>query len=253
MQNNQERVGYDDEISLVDLATTLIRRRRIFYMVFLAVLLVGAAYAFFAPKKSEYTSLIKVAEQEVLGEREYIEAPVVLIAELENHWLPQYEAEFTAQTNQKLPLKVSFSNPENTGLIRIRSEARAAQFEIVEKIHARLVAQLKEGQVAAVNSLTRNLETRIESLDERIEILKGTEEAQPLIASAIDKRFSLESRLASIQSMEVLAVSRKSVDSEGPAGSLILLLAGLLGLLGGVFMAFFAEFVALIKERMAEA
>jgi uncharacterized protein involved in exopolysaccharide biosynthesis len=36
---------YDDEISLVDLATTFIRRRRVFYAVFVVVVGVALLYA----------------------------------------------------------------------------------------------------------------------------------------------------------------------------------------------------------------
>ena len=57
------RPQYDDEISLVDLATTFLRRRRVFYVVFIVVSLVGVAYALSAPEKYEYVTLMKLAEK----------------------------------------------------------------------------------------------------------------------------------------------------------------------------------------------
>ena len=55
-----------------------------------------------------------------------------------------------------------------------------------------------------------------------------------------------------MQPMEVLAVSRESAERKGPARSLIVVLAGLLGLMGGIFLAFFAEFASLVKAQMSE-
>lgn len=57
------RPKYDDEISLVDLATTFLKRRRVFYVVFVVVSLAGVAYALFAPERYEYVTLVKLAEK----------------------------------------------------------------------------------------------------------------------------------------------------------------------------------------------
>lgn len=77
------RPRYDDEISLVDLAATFLKRRRVFYVVFIAITLAGIAYAIVTPEKYEYVTLAKLAEK---SGGEYIEEPSTVIAELDSLW-----------------------------------------------------------------------------------------------------------------------------------------------------------------------
>ena len=83
-------------------------------------------------------------------------------------------------------------------------------------------------------------------------MLEGATDAGAAIAAAFEKRLSLEATLNSMQPMEVLTVSRESAERKGPVRSLIVLLAGLLGLMGGVFLAFFTEFASLVKAQLTE-
>lgn len=244
------RARYDDEISLVDLASTFLRRRRVFYVVFLVAMLAGLAYAIFTPAKYEYVSLVKVAEK---GSDDYLNEPLSVIAELDNYWMPELEAAYRAEHEKRLQFGVTFANPEDTGLVRLVTEAPTAQAKIVEKIHSALVDRLEKSQVAAVANLRKKLEKRIESMGATVEMLRGAEDAGASMASAIEQLASLENELASIEPVKLLVVSRQSADPTGPAKSLIVTLAGLLGLLAGVFLAFFAEFAALVRKQMAEA
>ena len=240
---------YDDEISLVDLAATFLKRRRVFYAVLFSVLLAGIIYAVLMPEKYDYVSLIKLAEKEPGS---YIEKPATVIATLENRWLPEYQSTYHADHDEQIPFEIFFENPENTGLIRMVSEASPSQSEGVKQSHALLIDKLSEAQSAAVSNLRENLERQIESLSSTIKMLEGATDAGAAIAAAFEKRLSLEATLNSMQPMEVLTVSRESAERKGPARSLIVLLAGLLGLMGGVFLAFLTEFASLVKAQLTE-
>jgi hypothetical protein len=128
----EKRPHYDDEISLVDLASTFLKRRRIFYIVFLVITLAGVAYAVLVPEKYSYVSLVKLAED---GAGEYIDKPVAVIASLENRWVPEFEAMYIAKHDQSLPFDVTFENPENTGLVRIASDATPDEQKVVKQFH----------------------------------------------------------------------------------------------------------------------
>ncbi|AOY87124.1 lipopolysaccharide biosynthesis protein [Marinobacter salinus] len=245
----QTQPRYDDEIGLVDLATTFLRRRRVFYGVFLAVLLAGTAYAVFIPEKYDYVSLVKLAQK---GESSYAENPASIIAILENRWVSEYQSVYHAQHGRNLPFEVTFENPESTGLVRIMSEASPSNKSDVEQLHTQLIDQLKQTQASTVSRLRQNMEKQIDSLSSTVDILEGREDSGAAIAAAIEKRLSLEAILESLQPMQVLAVSRQSPERQGPARSLIVMLAGLLGLMGGVFLAFFAEFAGAVKNQMSE-
>lgn len=241
-----QRPQYDDEISLVDLATTFLKRRRVFYVAFLVITLAGVAYAILAPEKYEYVTLVKLAEK---SGGEYIEEPSTVIAELDSLWVPDLEAEHRSENDRNLPFTITATNPENTGLIRIVSEASPSSGDLVEETHRKLAERLTSEQQQAVARLKSSLEKQIESLDATIEMLEGGQETGEAIASAVEKQLSLETDLESLAPAEVLVHSRQSGENTGPSRSLIVVLAGLLGLMAGVFLAFFAEFISLVRAN----
>lgn len=243
------RPQYDDELSLVDLARTFLRRRRVFYIVFVMVSLIGAAYAWFTPEKHEYVTLVKLAEKE---SGEYIEEPATVIAELGSLWVPDLQAEYHKATGSNLPFNISASNPEDTGLVRIVSDASPGEAELVEKSHRQLIERLNSEQGRAFSALHTSLEKQIESLDSSIKMLEGGENTGDAIASTVEKRLSLEASLGSLSPFEALVVSRQSGEKVGPSWGLIVALSIVLGLMAGVFIAFFAEFIGLVRGNTTE-
>ena len=243
------RPQYDDEISLVDLATTFLKRRRVFYVVFIMISLVGVAYALFAPEKYEYVTLMKLAEK---AKGKYVEEPATIIAELDSLWVPDLQATYHAENNRNLPFKLTASNPEDTGLIRIVSVASPSLAELIEKNHRQLIERLSSEQGQALSMLRESLEKQIASLDSTIKMLEEGKNPGDAIASAVEKQLSLESDLESLSSFEALVISRQSGENAGPSRGLIVVLSIVLGLMAGVFIAFFAEFIGLVRGNMAE-
>lgn len=243
------RPQYDDEISLVDLATTFLKRRRVFYIVFAMVSLAGLAYALFAPEKYEYVTLVKLAEK---ANGDYIEEPATVIAELDSLWIPDVQAAYHAENSGNLPFKITASNPEDTALVRIVSEALPSRAELVKKNHRKLIERLGSEQGKTMAMLSNSLKKQIESLDSTIKMLEGGENTGDAIASAVEKQLSLESELESLSPFEALVVSRQSGENAGPSRRLIVALSIMLGLMAGVFIAFFAEFIGAVKDKTSE-
>ena len=241
--------AHDDEISLVDLVSTFLKRRRIFYVTFLVTLAAGILYTILIPEKYDYVSLFKLAEKDAGS---FIEKPATVIATLENQWLPEIEATYLAEHDQSIPFDVVFSNPENTGLVRIVSEAVPASADDVKRIHGQLIEKLEQTQSVAVSTLRGNLERQIESLTSTIDRLEGSQDVGAAIADAVNKRLSLEVLLHSVQPAELLVLSRQMAERKGPARSLVVVLAAMLGLMGGIFLSFFAEFVSLVRVNLNE-
>ncbi|MFL1464672.1 Wzz/FepE/Etk N-terminal domain-containing protein [Marinobacter sp. HN1S83] len=244
---SDQRPHYDDEISLVDLAATFIRRRRVFYVVFLAITLGGLAYALLAQETYQYTSLLQVAEK---GSGKYVEEPETTIATLENRWLPEQETVFRAETDRKLPFNVSFSNPENTGLIRFLSETSKENKEFVESVHQNLVEKILARQNALIEREKRSLQSRIESTERAIETLRGGQDTGSAIAEAFERKVELESDLEALKGIEVLVVARESADKTGPARALIMVLTLMLAGILGIITAFLTEFGSSVRAAL---
>src|SRR5680860_770701 len=141
--SREDQDRYSDEISLVDLAATFIRRRRVFYAVFLLCTLGGLAYALLTPEKFDYVSLVQLAEKD---SKTLIQTPETVIATLEARWLPEQQVLYYAENESKLPFSVSFQNTKDTALIRFSTGTTARQKQLVEKVHAALIEKLSQYQ-----------------------------------------------------------------------------------------------------------
>jgi uncharacterized protein involved in exopolysaccharide biosynthesis len=238
---------YDDEISLIDLAATFVKRRRIFYAVFLACILAGIAYAFVTEDTYQYTSLIQIAEK---GSEKFLEPPATTIATLESRWLPEQEVLYQSENGEKLPFSTSFANPENTGLIRLISESPSKYAEGVKTVHQYLIEQVQQRHNALLEREKRSLESRMRSIDQSIDVLKSGQDSGQVLAEAFDRKTKLESDLEALKAAETLVLARQGTEKTGPARKLIVVLAALLGLMGGVFVAFIAEFISAVRLAM---
>ena len=243
-----QRPDYSDEISLVDLVATFIRRRRVFYVVFITVTLGGLVYALWMPDKFEYASLIQIAQIDSEG---FVQPPETIIATLESRWLPEVQTIYREKHGRRLPFEVSFDNPESTGLIRFNSSATKDDGEAVSAAHSALINSVKAHQDVLIEGERQSLERQIESLESAIDTLKGEKDAGEAIAGAIERRSRLEGELEGLHGVEVLVTSRQSAEKIAPKRSLIVVLSVLLDSIVGVFVAFMSEFAATVRDQVA--
>lgn len=236
-----------DEISLVDLAATLVRRRYAFFMVFGIVLLLGIAYALVSPERYEYSSLVQLA---VKIEGKPLESTAVTLATAHNKWIPELEAEYRALGGGNLPFGVEVTIPAGTALIRILSEAQPGQSALVEKQHRTLTEVLLGHQTNLLQKERALLEGRIKVLDQVVRQLPGSPESAVAVASAIERRAELEAGLAALEEAEMLFLARQGEVRLSPKRALIIVLALVMGSLLGVIAAFFLEFLKAVRAAV---
>jgi uncharacterized protein involved in exopolysaccharide biosynthesis len=248
---NTYQPDYSDEISLVDLAATFIRRRRVFYVVFLLCTLGGLAYALLTPEKFDYVSLLQLAEKD---SKTLIQTPETVIATLEARWLPEQQVLHYAENESKLPFDVSFQNTEDTALIRFTTGTTAKQKQLVEKVHAALIAKLNQHQENLIRVEEASMTAQIKSLSTVVDSMAGkaTDGDGSALSAAIQRKSALENALQSLGNLEVIVSARQSIEKTGPKRSLIVALAIVLGLMLGIFVAFMVEFGSSVKKQLAE-
>jgi hypothetical protein len=247
--SREDQDKYSDEISLVDLATTFIRRRRVFYAVFLLCTLGGLAYALTLPEKFDYVSVVQIAEKD---SETLIQTPETVVATLEARWLPEQQVLYYAENESNLPFGVSFQNTKDTALIRFTTGTTATQKQLVEKVHAALIEKLSHHQENLVKSEQASINRQIESLNALIaSMMAQTSVDGAALSTAIEKKSELESALQSLGNLEVIVSARQSIEKTGPKRSLIVTLAVILGLMLGIFVAFMVEFGASVKKQLA--
>ena len=256
MTNQPEpRERYDDEISLVDLATTFLRRRRVFYTVFAGVIGVAVLYALLmVGEVKEYTTLTGLAEGE--GSQP-LEPATSILAAIESQWYPQIQR--NEEGDGGLPFKITATSPEDTSLIILKSEASPEIAEQVREKHQQLVNLMMQRQNQLLARTRQILERRLESVTNTLNRLSEQQASNRLseqqasgeaIAKAIGEQVNIEAKLASLRPPEVFVVARESVENKGTSKVLVLALAIVLGLMLGVFATFMAEFGSQVRQAM---
>ncbi|MBR9870827.1 MAG: lipopolysaccharide biosynthesis protein [Gammaproteobacteria bacterium] len=241
---------HDDEISLVDIAATFIRRRRFFGLVFVVFMLPGIGYALLKGDTYQFTTLLKIGEK---GEGEHLESPSATIATLENRWLPEKMSIYAASHERSLPFRVIISNPEDTGLIKIHSEASGKMEDHVQDVHQYLLEKIQANHSVLLERERSRLKGRIAIIEESIPELKSQQDVGSAIADLLDKKAQLKLAAAHLEQTEVLVLARKSTKETGPGKAIIVALAVLLGLMVAFFSVFFAEFASSVREHIAQS
>ena len=247
MTNQPEpRERYDDEISLVDLATTFLRRRRVFYTVFAGVIGVAVLYALLmVGEVKEYTTLTGLAEGE--GSQP-LEPATSILAAIESQWYPQIQR--NEEGDGGLPFKITATSPKDTSLIILKSEASPEIAEQVREKHQQLVNLMMQRQNQLLARTRQILERRLESVTNTLNRLSEQQASGEAIAKAIGEQVNIEAKLASLRPPEVFVVARESVENKGTSKVLVLALAIVLGLMLGVFATFMAEFGSQVRQAM---
>lgn len=249
MEPRPNQVAFDDEISLVDLAAVLVRRRRYFYTVFVLIFGFGLAWALLAPSQYQYVSLFQTAQ---LSSSEYLEPPATTIAVIKSQWLPDAKANYHEKHGSLLGVNVTLTNPEGTGLIRFESEATSDAKNAVASLHQLLVDNVQESLQAKIKQKKTSLKQNLEATHRVIEQLMTSDNGGNALAAAYDRQISLQGKLDSLTGTSNLTIARESSEPTGPKRVLIAALSILLALMAGVFSVFMAEFFGRVRRAVTE-
>ncbi|MBQ0764456.1 Wzz/FepE/Etk N-terminal domain-containing protein [Marinobacter psychrophilus] len=258
--SREDQDRYPDEISLVDLAVTFIRRRHVFYVVFLLCTLGGLTYAFFAPDKYEYeyVSLVQVAQKAAVASGQNdelpiatLQSPAVTIATLQASWLPQVKERYYADNKKSIPFGVVFENPEGTTLIRLSTVTGVQQDLDVQEVHAALIQELAQYQNNLVEREQASINQRIDSLEALKTTLMRQANSGLALSTATEQELELKGALRSLVNVEPIVNARETVVKSGPKRNLIVAVSTLTGFLLGILMVFMFEFGVSVKKKLA--
>ena len=143
METNFERISYsEDEISLVDLVVTLLKRRKVFYLTFGVLLIITIFFTAltFLNKNEHITSVYHVAL-----EGEVAEQPANIVEKIESFYKDLVFTELNDLSYAKIEVKVN--NPKGTNYILLDSEISQNDLEKVKTLHSKILEKVKEDQV----------------------------------------------------------------------------------------------------------
>lgn len=243
---------HDDEISLVDLAKILIRRRWWVIGVSGVIFFLSVAFVLLSNQTYQMITVYRASE-EAIGKP--LEAPGSLIQKIQNLYWPAVEREYLVEHHQKtMPYDLRVTNPANTSLIVLTTSATAAEHSVIEGLHRDVLSELVAEQAA-------DMQVRMQRLGRQLEntrhLLSSAQEADtPAAAEIINaystRIFELEDRLEGYKAGAVLQYAAQGSLAGKLKPSLILILGAFLALFLGMVSAFFAEFIGRIRQSFKE-
>lgn len=254
MEQPQRGTYQDDEISLVDLAKILIRRRWWLFGTFGAILIFALAFVLLANVDPEYqyTSIYQQAET---GPGRPLTSSESIIQQMESLDWANYQRRYREENNVDiLPFDLEINNPSNSTLITLKSVAVEEDYEEVVSLHEQLVESTIERQQAIFENQKSQLESaieRISSLLERVEN-SNSDASVEIAANYADRLFQLERDLENLTEGEVIEYAAQGEKQGGTPVILILALGIVLGSIAGVMAAFFAEFVCRVRKSLKD-
>lgn len=234
----------DDEISLVDLAKTLVKRWRVMLWVFLVVVLGGLAYALTLPTVYDYTTIYSGAEA---NPGTSLESTASLESKVDSIYIPQ-QTRHLLQTEElaSLPFNIAVSIPKDTNLITLTSKAQEADKVLVAKLHHGIITQLKAEQDNQAEQRIHILQKNLNTAKEQLEFIMGVESnksgeiATGLMASVS----SLELAISSFAKGRIIDEVSQSLHPRGTSKKLVMALALVLGGILAIIAVFVREFTS---------
>lgn len=244
---NQDNYVSSSEVSLVDLATIFVRRIWLFTGVFVLIMACGVVYALVQDEQYEYVSLYQVAD---VGQDKAVEKPATAIAVLKSQKLPELKAVYKAEHEVRVPFDTNFSNPEDTRLIRVISEASRKSAEEVKVLHNELLSYLKARHENLLGDTRNSLDARLDAVRRTLDALKEAPDAGQAVAEVIQKQVELEGELARLGTSEMLVVARESAERVAPNRKLIVVLSIVLAFIFSVVAVYLIEFASIVRKTM---
>ncbi|EHJ93085.1 hypothetical protein [Vreelandella boliviensis] len=253
MEQPQRSTYQDDEISLVDLAIILIRRRWWLIGTAGVIILLTLAFALLTHGDPEYqyTSIYQQTEAEP---GRPLTSSASVIQQMESLDWPNYQRRYKEENKVEiLPFDLEINNPDNTTLVTLNSTATVKNRDQVLNLHETLLGSVIERQQQVLERKQSQLERSIERTSTQLERVENTdsEASIELAANYADRLFQLERELENLTEGEVIEYAARGEEVEGISSIMILVLGIVLGGIAGIMMAFFVEFVCRVRESLA--
>ncbi len=252
---------YDDEIDLRDLILVLWNYRKFVLGIFLASLLIGAVISFAITPVYQVKAKISLGNYAVDPDN----GQPLMTPETAREILLSSDFQEEAWGHENNAGALNIAPVENTNILQFTLETSEPQRGVVllNKLIAQFEEKTKEQYERSIELLNKDLQNtdgELQEINKSIahtrEILENTSASQLQQAGLLDtlsrfleqrdklseRKLKTEQKLNSIEGMEVLERPEAASSPMRPNKKLNIVVAGMLGLMVGVFMAFIVDY-----------
>lgn len=159
----------EDEISLIDLVTVLVRRKKTIYWVFFIILILGIITAFLSPKKYSYSTTIEIGQRIEKGEVKLIDETETLLAKINNSYIPlALQAYYKANPEDEKIYKVEASIPKKSHIIILTSKGMGKEDVILKSLSEEVIKKVVLDHSRLINIIKKNYELQIKLIENNI-------------------------------------------------------------------------------------
>jgi len=258
----------DEEISLIDLAKIVVKRRKIFFITASIVILFSLykSFSLYQARPVGYVSIYKTA---TVTPDKAIEPLEAIVESMESYYKQTIIFDLAKVGKEVDQIDIKFENPKGTLLISIMSIISESDFSLMNDYHKAILDRLSldqkkkiEERMLSINEEIKFLQSNLERTEKemRKEESKPNWKGQELVLVNYRDRVNsyeikikeLERSKLSIREGEVIQISQKKVQRL-PSGALLTLGIGfLLSILLGFIVIFAVEFYYQVKKSIEE-
>jgi len=241
----------EDEISLVDLAMVLIRRKKLIIGITTFFIALGVAAALLMPKSYTFSTSIEIGSRIVSGTIKPFESPETLLAKIQHVFVPE-ALSTQRQTNpdDENKYKIKASIPKSSVLIVLEIKGIKEKSNLLTKLLQNVTQQAIQDHQRIYSAIKQNLLALKEQAKTELSTLDSAKnnhnEERRLLKSNIEV---YETELANLRNTREILPPMKSIEPTGTSRKLMVIIAAFMGAFLAVFSAFFAEFIAKVKEK----
>ncbi len=242
--NPEEKYLPEEEIDLMDYLRVILKRKGLILAIFLGSAIFAGIFSYFWPKVYKIDTVLEIGQ--VAGG--IVEEPTQVVEKIEGDVYGIFVREKLGIPQEKYP-KIKAENPENTRLVLIEIESNKTQ-EAKDILNQTIELILKEHQ-EKFNEKTALLEKEITETEKELEFLKTKKIYADWGIAQLQAQLSQKKKeLNDSEMTEVIKSPTISQEPLRPRPLLNMVIAAVLGLFGGVFLAFFQEWWEKSKPKV---
>lgn len=236
----------DNEVSLVDLATILIKHKMTVIIIFIVTCAIGITMALLTPRIYTFSTTIEIGSQVINGSIQPFESPQALVAKLQYSYIPQILTEYkqsSPDNTQRYQIKASV--PKGSNITLLESRGTSDQENTIKTLLQKVSQKAVQDHKRLFISVDTELKIRLEQATNSLNSADNKSDTTPNLVEL------LTLQLANLRNTREILPPIRSLDPTGGSRKVIVVVSVIAGLFLGIFVAFFAEFWAKIKQKTA--
>jgi len=163
----------DDEISLIDLWIVLVKRKKLFFGILLAILPIGLTATVVIPEEYSYKTSIEIGSRIVNGVVQPIESPETLLAKIQESYIPLIQSKYR-QENQAFDkeFEIKARIPKGSQIIVLESKGIEETKGIYEDLQRSVVEEVKDDHRRVLEIIRNDLEASRNAAANKLDELK---------------------------------------------------------------------------------